>query len=55
MDVEFKLDPTQTTPKITVTATELTDEVKDLLLRLEHGRPTAITALKGNQVVLLPP
>lgn len=55
MDVEFKLDPTQTTPKITVTAAELTDDVRELLLRLEHGRPTAITALKGNQVVLLAP
>ncbi len=55
MDVEFKLDPTQTTPKITVTAAKLTDEVKDLLLRLEHGRPTAITATKGSQVVLLAP
>ena len=55
MDVEFKLDPTQTTPKITVTAAELTDEVRDLLLRLEHGRPSAVTALKGSQVVLLSP
>ena len=55
MDVEFKLDPTQTTPKITVTAAALTDDVKELLLRLEHGRPSAITALKGNQVVLLAP
>lgn len=55
MDVEFKLDPTQTTPKITVTAAQLTDEMKDLLLRLEHGRPTAITAMKGSQIVLLAP
>lgn len=55
MDVEFKLDPTQTTPKITITANQLTDDVRDLLLRLEHGRPSAITALKGGQVVLLTP
>jgi len=55
MDVEFKLDPTQTTPKITVTAAVLTDEVRDLLLRLEHGHPTGITATKGSQVVLLAP
>ena len=55
MDVEFKLVPTQTTPKITVTAATLTDEVRDLLLRLEHGRPTGITATKGNQIVLLAP
>ena len=55
MDVEFKLDPTQTTPKITVTAAELTDELRELLLRLEHGRPTAITAMKGSQIVLLAP
>ncbi len=55
MDVEFKQDLTQTTPKITVTATVLTDEIKELLLRLEHGRPCAITASKGSQVVLLPP
>jgi len=55
MDVEFKLDPTQTTPKITVTSAELTDEVRALLLRLEHGHPTAITAMKGSQAVLLAP
>lgn len=55
MDVEFKLDPTQTVPKITVTAAQLTDDVRDLLLRLEHGHPTAITAAKGSQVVLLAP
>lgn len=55
MIVEFKLDPTQTEPKITVTAAELTEELKDLLLRLEHGRPAAITATKGDRAVLLAP
>lgn len=55
MIVEFKPEPTQTEPKITVTAAELTVEVKELLLRLEHGRPSAITATKGSQAVLLSP
>jgi len=55
MDVEFKLDPTQTTPKITVTASDLTQEIKDLLLRLEHGRPSAITAMLGDRAILLAP
>lgn len=55
MEIEFKLDRAQAVPKITVTAAELTDEVRELLLRLEHGRPSAITAAKGSQIVLLPP
>jgi len=55
MDVEFKRDPAQTEPKITVTAADLTDEIKDLLMRLEHGRPTAITATRGDRAVLLAP
>lgn len=55
MEIEFKLDPTQTDPKITITAAQLTDEVNDLLLRLEHGRPSAITAVQGSRVVLLAP
>lgn len=55
MDIEFKLDPTQATPKLTITAAALTDEVKELLLRLEHGRPSAITVQKDSQVILLPP
>ena len=55
MDIEFKLDSTQLEPKITVTASELTQEVKELLLRLEHGRPTAISAMKDGQIFLLSP
>ena len=55
MVVEFIPDPTQTEPKIIVTAPELTEELKELLLRLEHGRPTAITATRGERAVLLAP
>lgn len=55
MIVEFKPDPAQTEPKITVTAPELTEELRELLLRLEHGRPTAITATAGERAVLLAP
>ena len=55
MIVEFKPDPAQTEPKITVTAPELTEELRELLLRLEHGRPTAITAVNGERAVLLAP
>lgn len=55
MEIEFRQDPMQLEPKITVTANLLTDELKELLLRLEHGRPTAITATRGDRVVLLSP
>ena len=55
MIVEFKSDPAQAEPKITVTAAELTEDLKELLLRLEHWRPTAITATKGDRAVLLAP
>ena len=55
MVVEFKPDPTQTEPKITITAAALTEELNELLLRLEHGRPTAITATQGDRAVLLAP
>lgn len=55
MQIQFQLDPTQTEPKITVTASALTDELKELLLRLEHGRPTAITAYEADRAVLLSP
>lgn len=55
MEIEFRLDPEQTQPKVVITAAQLTDEVNELLRRLEHGRPAALTALLGEQVVLLPP
>ena len=55
MDIEFRLDPAQTEPKITITAAALTDEVNQLLRRLEYGQPSAITALLGDQVLLLAP
>jgi DNA-binding LytR/AlgR family response regulator len=55
MDIEFRLDPTQTEPKITITAAALTDEVNHLLRRLEYGQPSAITALQGDQILLLAP
>ena len=55
MQLQFQLDPAQTEPKITVTASALTDELKELLLRLEHGRPTAITAYDSDRAVLLSP
>lgn len=55
MEIEFKLDPSRTEPKITISAPALTDEVNELLRRLEHGRLSAITALQGDQVLLLPP
>ncbi len=55
MKVEFIQDPNQPQPKITVTASHLTDEVKELLLRLEHGRPTAVTGWQGDRAALLPP
>jgi len=55
VEIEFKLDPNRTEPKITVTAPALTDEVNELLRRLERGQLSAITALQGDQVLLLPP
>lgn len=53
MIVEFIPDPTQTEPKITITAAVLSDELNELLLQLEHGRPSAIAATQGSQTVLL--
>ena len=55
MEIEFKRDPARLTPKITITAADLTDEVNDLLRRLEHGTPAAVTAFQGDRVRLLPP
>lgn len=55
MEIEFKRDPNQLTPKLTITAADLTDEVNDLLRRLEHGAPAAVTAYRGEQVQLLSP
>lgn len=55
MKIEFIQDPGQPEPKLTVTASHLTDEVRELLLRLEHGRPAAITGWQGSQAVLLMP
>ena len=55
MQIEFRHDPDQTEPKITITAADLTDEVADLLRRLEHGQPSAVTAFQGDRVLLLRP
>ena len=55
LDIEFKLDPAQERPKVTITAAALTDEVNDLLRRLEAGQPAAITAFQDERVVLLSP
>ena len=55
LDIEFKLDPAQERPKVTITAAALTDEVHDLLRRLEAGQPAAITVFQGDRVVLLAP
>lgn len=53
MKIEFIQDADQLEPKLTVTASQLTDEVRELLLRLEHGRPAAITGWQGSQAALL--
>ena len=55
MQIEFKHDPDQAEPKLTITAADLTDEVADLLRRLEHGQPGAITASQDERVFLLRP
>ena len=55
MQIEFKHDPEQTEPKLTITAAGLTDEIADLLRRLEHGRPGAVTAFQDERVFLLRP
>lgn len=55
MQLEFKHDPNQIEPKLTVTAADLTDEVADLLRRLEHGQPGAIAAFRDDRVILLRP
>lgn len=55
MQIEFKHDPKQTEPKLTITAADLTDELADLLRRLEHGQPGAVTAFQDERVFLLRP
>ena len=55
MQIEFKHDPNQTEPKLTITAADLTDEIADLLRRLEHGQPGAVTAFQDERVFLLRP
>ena len=55
MQIEFKRDPQQIEPKLTITAADLTDEVADLLRRLEHGQLGAITAFQDERVLLLRP
>lgn len=55
MQIEFKHDPEQIEPKLTITAADLTDEIADLLRRLEHGQPGAVTAFQDERVFLLRP
>ena len=61
MQIEFKHDPDQTEPKLTITAADLTDEIAGLLRQLEHGRPErwppawAVTAFQDERVLLLRP
>lgn len=55
MQIEFRHDPNQTEPKLTITAADLTDEIADLLRRLEHGQPGAVTAFQDERVFLLRP
>ena len=55
MQIEFRHDPDQTEPKLTITAADLTDEIADLLRRLEHGQLGAVTAFRGERVLLLRP
>ena len=55
MQIEFKHDPDQTEPKLTITAADLTDEIAGLLQRLEHGQPGAVTAFQDERVFLLRP
>lgn len=55
MQIEFKRDPNQAEPKLTITAADLTEEVADLLRRLEHGQLGAITAFRDERVLLVRP
>lgn len=55
MQIEFKHDPKQTEPTLTITAADLTDEIAGLLRQLEHGQPGAITAFQDERVFLLRP
>lgn len=55
MQIEFKRDPNQLEPKLTITAAGLTDEVTELLRRLEHGQLGAITAFRDERALLVRP
>lgn len=55
MRIEFKHNPKQTEPKLTITAADLTDEIAGLLRQLEHGQLGAVTAFQDERVFLLRP
>ena len=51
MQIEFKHDPDQTEPKLTITAADLTDEIAGLLRQLEHGRPERVLLLRPEDIL----
>lgn len=55
MDIEVKIDPNYTTPKMTFYTSELTPEIADLIKKLSTKDTGLITGYKEEVIFLLPP
>lgn len=55
MDVEIKLEPGRTAPKVIILTGEMTDQVTDLARRLTARESRFLPGRQGDQVVLLDP
>lgn len=53
MKLEIKLDPAQTEPKLTLTAAALTDQLQELIRRLEGELPDPIPGWQGERMTPL--
>lgn len=55
MKVEVKIDVSCTEPRIIVVTNHVTDEINEIVKRLEGERPQLVAGFKDGQVVLLEP
>lgn len=55
MDIELKIDPTYTTPKLTIYTHELTPQLSELITKLSNDSMQLITGIKGESIFLLSP
>ncbi len=53
MEVEVKIDPACTEPKITVTTAEMTDELNALLSKLSERSPSILSGVKDGKLQVI--